>query len=124
MITIKLDILPKTTNTLHGKHWAIRHAEKKNLMNLIRAETSGQIPKQPFKKAKITCTRFSSTSPDYDGLVQSFKVCIDILVELGIIEDDNMSAIGKPEYDWFKCKKGEGRIVITVTDNTDQCPTQ
>lgn len=58
--------------------------------------------------------RRSSRSPDYDGLVHSFKPVMDALKFHGIIQDDSMANIGVPEYRWEKTQSGKGHIQLIV----------
>lgn len=118
MITIEIPFLPKRTNQKLGHHWSQKHKEKKLLLNAMRISLGNQKPEAPFKKAKIHYYRYSSSCPDYDGMVDSFKHVQDALIELGIIEDDSMNHIGKPDYDWVKCKPKMGYVKIEITDNT------
>lgn len=84
----------------------------------MRISLGNQKPVEPFKKAKIHYYRYSSACPDFDGMVDSFKHVQDALIELGIIEDDSMNHIGKPEYDWVKCKPKTGKAVIEIIEDT------
>lgn len=68
----------------------------------------------PLAKAKLTLTRHSSTEPDYDGLVSSFKPCIDALIMANVIENDRMSNVGKPTYLWELAPRNKGHITIKV----------
>jgi Holliday junction resolvase RusA-like endonuclease len=73
-------------------------------------------PDRPLEKAEVTLIRYSSRSPDYDGLVHSFKPVVDALKKCLIIKDDNMQVIGRPEYQWIKASPKEGRIEIIVRE--------
>lgn len=107
--------LPKTTNSNRG-HWTTRMKEAKIWRRRVWAValTSNQIPNEPFNKAKITCTRFSSGKCDFDGLVSCFKHCIDGLIDAGIIINDTMDVIGQPTYLHEDAPRGKGRIRIEV----------
>jgi hypothetical protein len=76
-------------------------------------------PTTPLKKARVTVVRHSSVAPDYDGLVSGAKSVIDGLVECGVLEDDSLAHIGMPSFSWEKCKKGEGRLTITIEETHD-----
>ena len=117
ILDLTIEGLPATYNaTAMKSHWfKIRN---KNLWkDLISHHVRGLEPKQgPLAKARCSLTRCSSKAPDYDGLVQSFKPVLDGLVQSGILIDDAMSVIGKPEYQWEPAKRGQGSIKISVEE--------
>jgi len=106
--------LPKTPNSLLQKHWRANNAEAKKWKRLVWSECLGQMPEKTLEKAKITLKRYSSSEPDFDGLVGSFKHVLDGLVESRVILNDKMSCIGAPIYSWEKVAPKNGRIEITV----------
>ena len=65
-------------------------------------------------KAKLTLIRHSSAEPDADGLVSSFKHCIDGLIAAKVIVNDKMSNIGFPDYRWQKAPPKGGYVEIIV----------
>lgn len=109
--------LPKTTNGMTSFSWHQKHKESKKwnaivCFHLIATES----PKEPLKKAKLTLTRHSTTQPDYDNLVSSFKIVIDALRHNRVLAEDKMQNIGIPEYKWEKAKKNEGKITVRVEE--------
>jgi hypothetical protein len=116
IIAIELQGLPKMTNSNSRKHWShqYREATKWKKAVLMAANENQLIPIEPFAKAKLTLVRFSSSSPDSDGLVSSFKHLIDGLVEAGILANDKFENIGMPDYKWEKCPPKKGKVVIVV----------
>ena len=88
--------------------------EKKKWLSHVTVATIGKIPKRMVKKARIHCIRYSSRMPDFDGLVGSFKIPIDCLVKLKILEDDSMKHIGVPKFEWFKVPQKKGKIEIEL----------
>lgn len=108
--------LPKRINQGHGSHWRARHGEAKKWQRQVFLAILGKAPKGPIKKCKLKLTRFSSVAPDFDGLVYSFKPVIDALRKLGIIEDDSMAHIGRPEYQWERTKPGSGKIRVELEE--------
>lgn len=107
--------LPKTPNETLQKHWRVNSGESKKWKRLVWHEIlSKGAPLKPLAKAKLTLTRCSSVSPDYDGLVGSFKHVMDGLVESRVIESDKMDCIGKPDYRWEKTAPKKGRIEILI----------
>lgn len=101
-------------NSLIRKHWAIITKEKNHWHGLVRWHLRHNLPKAPFKKAKLTLTRYSMRAPDYDGLVGSFKYVVDGLVKAGVIVDDKTSVIGDSKYNWVKSKKIDQRIEVEI----------
>ena len=118
MYTERIQIfgLPKTINSIGRKHWTVKVREAKHWHHLVHLALGQRLPTKPLLKAKISCIRYSSRRPDYDGLVSTFKHVIDGLVECGVIEDDNFDVIGMPEFSWIKAKQKEGRIEVLIEE--------
>lgn len=114
-IGFELPGLPKTTNKTKGSSWWAVNAERKYWKDYVYHVLVHALPCKPLEKAKIRCVRYSSSAPDFDGLVSSFKPVIDGLTQCGVIIDDNMDVIGVPEFEWVSCKRGEGRIEVWVS---------
>lgn len=107
--------LPRTTNSGGRAHWAVKVKEakkwKKLVWLMVRAAGANGLG---LEQAKITLVRASSSEPDFDGLVSSFKHVIDGLVEAGVLKNDKPSVIGQPVYLWEKCAPRQGHIRVTV----------
>ena len=75
-------------------------------------------PLQPLERATLSCTRFSAArrAPDFENLAASFKPILDGLTIALVLVDDNQDVIGQPQYHWENCPRGEGRVVIEVTE--------
>lgn len=116
-LRLEIHELPKMTNVFAGKaHW-ITAKERTRWKKLVMSSIlPTDIPKKPIERARLTCIRHSSMEPDYDGLVSGFKWPIDALVFHGILANDKMSNVGKPDCSWQKAKKGEGKIIIVVEE--------
>ncbi len=108
--------LPPTVNAMGRWHWTRKVRLAKIWQNIVRAYVldSGRAGSPPLTRARITLTRCSSSEPDFDGLVSSFKVVLDALVKNGIIIDDKPSVIGTPTYLWEKAKPMCGSIKVRV----------
>lgn len=106
--------LPKTSNVGLYTHWAKKLVEAKKWKRLVMEATHRFKPAQPLTSAALTLTRMSSSAPDFDGLVSSFKHIVDGLVVGGILIDDNMSTIGAPTYLWEKCSPKAGKVKIRI----------
>lgn len=120
-LQFELPGLPKRINQGHGSHWKARFGEAKKWERQVFLATLGKKPPQPLKRCKLKLTRFSSVAPDFDGLVYSFKPVVDALRKLGIIENDSMAHIGRPDYRWEKAKPGAGRVRVEIVE-VDELP--
>lgn len=109
----ELEGLPKTTNSNMG-HWTAKAAEARKWKRAVADKCFNHPFKIPLKTAKLTLIRYSSVSPDYDGLVSSFKHVIDSLIDSKVIENDKFDNIGAPTYRWEKTSKGQGKISVKV----------
>lgn len=113
-LKIVIPELPKPINQLNYKHWAIKAKHAKRWKELVSLATVGKRPTNPLTSARLVLTRCSAKEPDFDGLVSSFKHCIDGLIIAKIIIDDKMSVIGQPEYSWEYAPPGKGAVLIEV----------
>lgn len=113
-IGFELEGLPKTPNALLRKHWAIVSKEHKRWHSYVWAATLDSKPDTPFKRVDLTFVRMSSSRPDYDGLVGSFKPIIDGLVKARVIADDTPEVIGAPKYIWEYAKPRFGKVKIII----------
>lgn len=115
-LSVTLQGLPRTYNSLGRTHWAVKANEAKKWRKEVAYTVIGEKPPAPLTRARLTLTRHSSSCPDYDGLVSSFKGCIDGLKDGKIITDDKMNNIGAPTYLWGKAPPGKGWITIEVEE--------
>lgn len=115
VLDFELAGLPKTPNGPHG-HWRAKAAERKKWRDAVCMIAKFRRPPKPLEKVRLTCTRFSSVSGDFDNRVSSFKGCIDGLKDAGVIQDDNDSVILERSYPWVKVPPGEGKIQIRVEE--------
>lgn len=116
MIQFEIMGLPKTINAAGRWHWALKSKEANYWKKMVFLSVCSQRPIEPLKKAKLTLTRCSSSEPDFDGLVSSFKHVLDGLKEARIILDDKPSNIGSPTYLWEKVSPKAGRIKVKVEE--------
>ena len=113
--------LPPTTNGMTSFHWWKKKKLSDEWNNLVMFHVlKNGAPPKPLTKAKLTLTRFSSSEPDYDGLVSSFKVVVDSLRYNAVLADDKMKNIGIPRYDWQKCAPKAGMIHVIVESVDDE----
>jgi Holliday junction resolvase RusA-like endonuclease len=108
--------LPKLVNQLNGRHWTTVKTHRDKWKDLVWHAVRQNLPRGPLKYAKITCTRYSSSPPDYDNLCGSFKPLIDCLTECGVIEDDGYFNIGVPIFKWAKVPRGAGYVEMWVEE--------
>jgi len=111
-----LNVLPKPVNQQTSMHWTKKGEMVRELKRMVGYITAGKRPIKPLKKAILTLTRVSSNTPDYDGLVSSFKHIVDGLTECGIIEDDSLEHIGIPNFKHELCKPKKGFIRVKVEE--------
>lgn len=113
-LTFTLNGLPKTTNSGGRAHWTAKVREARTWHTLVKLALRAHMPKVPHKTAKLTLTRHSSSRPDYDGLVSSWKNVIDAIVQCGFLANDKHENIGVPTYLWEKAAPRQGRITLTI----------
>ncbi len=118
--TIEVDGLPLTTNAMNAQGKWTRIKDKRKWHDLIGKYLllHRLKPSAPLKRARLRLSRFSSKLPDYDGLVGSFKSCVDALVEFDVLEDDSLNHIGMPEFHWEKVRPKLGKIKIEIWEVT------
>ena len=116
-LRIEIPGLPQLQNGAFG-HWSARRRHDARWKQLVAYKCIGQRPKDPLERAFVVCTRYSAANkaPDDDNLRASFKPLIDGLVWRGMILVDDSPEHMTAEYHWEKCPRGEGRVVIEVTE--------
>lgn len=122
---LKLTIpgLPKTANAGARRHWRAQMAHAQQWQKSVIVAVGSNRPPAPLQMARLVLTRVSSAEPDYDGLVSSFKPVIDGLIKAGVLANDKMQNIGRPEYNWEKGRRGHGSIRIEVLEpGIDETP--
>lgn len=110
---LELPGLPKTTNSNGRTHWAHQYKEAKKWRSEVAMQASLYRPLKPLTKAKAFFTRYSSSSPDFDGLVSSFKHLQDGLIDAQIIVNDTMEVLDST-YKWTKIKPRMGYVTIEI----------
>lgn len=111
--------LPNMPNEFRrGGHYSRHRHDRKwqaDLTTIIRASRK-PLPIAPLERFEITAMRFSSSEPDFDGLVASFKCIIDGLRELKVLKDDKMSNTGQWKCLWFKAAQKAGFIRVCIQE--------
>lgn len=119
-IDFELKGLPRMSNP-SGKssHWRAIDDDRKCWQSSVVAVVGRNRPPKPLTRVKLTLTRFSSTEPDYDGLVRGFKSVVDGLKMARVIEDDKLSNTGTWDCAWVQVlpKRGRIRVIVEEGDN-------
>lgn len=113
-LDINLPGLPETTNQVLAMGLRARMRRKAYWKDLVWKLTAGKRPAVPLARATLTLIRCSTTRPDPDGLVSSFKHIIDSLTLSRVLENDRHENIGFPNYGWAHAKMGAGHCLIIV----------
>jgi len=115
-LRIEIPGLPKLQSGAFG-HWRARRVHDSKWKDLVGYELIGRRPPKPLERAEVSCVRYSAANkaPDFENLAASFKPLIDQLVGT-VIVDDSQDHIGQPSYQWEKCPRGKGRVVIEVRE--------
>lgn len=103
-------------NTADGlSRWTRRKLRQRWVREVqVAVLASGQKPAEPWKRARVTITRCSSSEPDSDNLYAGAKFLLDGLKAARVIEDDKPSVIGMPACVWEHAPRGAGRVRINV----------
>lgn len=96
-LSFRLSIVTPLLNTTQRQHWAKRRKATSNLAGLIRLETQGRRPPEPFEYAVVDVVRYSRGVPDFDNLVGGVKALIDCLQPPGL---PFKTRIGDGPYRW------------------------
>jgi hypothetical protein len=124
--------LPEPTpllNVQQRKHYRVRSREKRRLALQIFTLIGKNMPHKPFQKARVHVTRYSSGTPDDDGLYGGLKDLLDCLTTpklmangkfknkygISLIVDD-APAFCETIAKSVKCKRYEQRTEIVVED--------
>lgn len=129
------------TNASDSKHYSARSSMVRKLSKAFSVLVPDRLrPEQPLRRAAVTCTRFSSVRPDFDGLVHSFKYVLDCTharrakggsnqghaggagrAHIGgrrsILLDDRWSVIGQPRYEWKAVPKQQATFVEIIIED-------
>lgn len=113
-ITFELPGLPRMANASGRSRnfWAIK--KETDQWKKWVGQVACPRPPSPLVRAKLTLIRFSSSEPDFDGLVHGFKPVIDGLKECGVLLDDKARNIGQSSYSWEKAPAKQGKIRVVV----------
>jgi Holliday junction resolvase RusA-like endonuclease len=110
--------LPKMANGGHFS-WQRDYRVKKQWQKLVGQAIRFQTPSKPMARVRATFTRFSSMTPDFDGLVHGFKPIVDALKHFGVIIDDKISNLDAA-YKWEKASPGKGMIRVELEEIAEE----
>lgn len=114
-------------NSARNKHWRVKQREREAFAVLVAASTVGARPDAPLQRAIVWCVRRSSARPDYDNLVESFKIVLDALVRCDVLADDTTEVVGVPSYGWQSSTGSspgiEYEVAALAADAPRACPT-
>ncbi|MES2355593.1 MAG: hypothetical protein V4568_14585 [Pseudomonadota bacterium] len=116
LLEFELKGLPPMSNVASGasRNWNTSARKTKFWKTQVGIVVMGKKPVEPLKKARLVLIRHSSVEPDYDGLVSGFKAVIDGLRKYGVLANDKMQNIGRPEYLWVSTTPKMGKITVKV----------
>ena len=122
--------------TLRQNRWTATRA-KNDMMRQVMAVANNLRPPQPFHKARVKIERHSVGVPDTDGAIGGVKRLLDVLTTpkqqnsktgrisvrnkrgLGFVVDDDPLHITL-SVQCVKCKRGEQKTVVTITEIVEQ----
>jgi len=106
----------RSLNDYMRDHYKPRNAYFKSVKLNVFTSTIGRRPPVPLTCADIKLTRFHWRFLDWDGAVGSMKPLVDGLVECGVLADDDHKVLERWDVTQMKCKKGESRVEVVVTE--------
>ena len=120
-VTFVLPRILPLLNVRDRTHWAKRRREKQDLAWEI-ASVIGPRPKTPIKRARVTIERWSTGTPDTDGVWGSAKALVDVLCApsrthpcgLGVIVDDHPGVCELRVHARKAAHREDQRTVVTV----------
>jgi len=115
-LEFEIEGLPKTTNGFKRQHWIHRYKEATLWKTLTANKILSNGPFKKLKRARIFLERHSSSCPDSDGLVSSFKHVLDGIVQTELIPDDSYKTIGMPKYLWVYAPRKKGKIKVKIQE--------
>ena len=92
-LELELAVQSTDSNKILGRHWRSKHEVFERVKNEIFLKTRGKNPALPLENFKISVTRYSKRTLDYDNFIASLKPYIDGLKLSGIIKDDSWQYI-------------------------------
>lgn len=113
-LQIEIPVDATDSNRILGVNKYAKHAVFNKVKAHVFKECRGRAPLNPLENFKISVTRYSSRTLDWDNFVASLKPYIDALKIAGVIRDDNWSYIKSIATNQTISK--ERKLVITVSE--------
>ena len=117
-LVLSIPVLPAMNTAATRRHWTAGARAAKQWTTLVAAHLAGRRPPAPLPRSRVTLVRLSSTVPDYDNLVMSFKPVLDALVKLDVLADDGPTYVERV-YRWERARPKRGMIGIEVVELLD-----
>ena len=121
-LTFSINDLPLTTNAQTSMHWRKKGEYVKTWHLKVWAAVGKNKPALSLSLARLILIRFSTTEPDFDGLVSSFKPVIDGLINCSVLQNDRFENIGQPIYGWEKSTRKNSGITVRVQEISEAHP--
>ena len=119
LIIILYDIPPAQVRGNTRAHFqtlnSIRRQRKETAMWVTKDAMLEANIKQMCGKVHVEYMFYNNRNVDVDNLIFGMKATLDGIVNAGLIIDDSPSYV-KITGDFEKCKKGEQKTVITISD--------
>lgn len=116
MINIEIDYCPPTLNYILRMNYFQRMRLKKNILQMLDRTIKNK-PKIPYEKFTVCVTRLGRRELDFDNAVSSYKMIIDCLIELNVIEGDEYRRTGSWIFTQKKIKRNETeKSIITLIE--------
>lgn len=116
------ELLPSLNRMQAGGHWSAwhRHKNRWNDWVLVAKLNQAKLYGTPkIARARIEIDRYCvQPCKDWDNLSSSTKWLLDAIVRHGILLDDSMEHIGKPEIKQIRCPRAEQRTVVRIYPQT------
>jgi Holliday junction resolvase RusA-like endonuclease len=112
-LSFSVGYLPPMNTSSTRRHWSHAHREVKRWRAIVAVQRPK--PAQPLERALVTLVRLSSSRPDYDNMVFSWKECRDSLVHCGFVVDDSPEHM-EMIYRWEKVAPKRGMCFIHVEE--------
>ena len=97
------------------RHRFVQYREAQAIKAEVVALVGTRRPQKPLGRARVTCTRFSASEPDFENMALASKHHLDALVECRVLLDDSPQYVER-EYRWEKAPRKHGRMEILVEE--------
>ena len=119
MVIILYDIPPAQIRGNTRAHFqtlnSIRRQRKETAMWITKDAMLEANIKQMCGKVHVEYMFYNNRNVDVDNLIFGMKATLDGIVNAGLIPDDSPSYV-KITGDFEKCKKGEEKTIITISE--------